>query len=404
MRWSTFSLGSVLSKTEIWTGEQVDVTKTLSTSTSASARHPHLVPGTGNPLKGKYIIGDLSATQLRESTLRSAIRSIERVLNLSSAAMADIAKGDYTSLVVRLKQLCPNNIWHKHGDMGDRLKSDNFKAGRDKGMKPPVVGASVDDVAVALQAAVLGTIGANLDDSTVTKATSSSRINDAVAELAGVTSEMSDFQRKSISDAFEQTAPKFKTSRAALKKYLKNTDESKTEAAESAYIEALSGDFKREWRSISSTAKDIAAKIGIDADGAEELFLDEAMQNGPMSDKVRQMVQNMRLPAFQRVLGKWWLGCSIDLPTIVGLDESGILTPFGAYLFRPFQSFSMGSGICMKAGQETGFTAVGNSDFQLGDNVTNKTHLGHFTFYFEPVVSLILMLLYEKTDMIFMSF
>lgn len=40
----------------------------------------------------------------------------------------------------------------------------------------------------------------------------------------------------------------------------------------------------------------------------------------------------------------------------------------------------------MKSGNDTGFTAVGNSDFQLGDNVTNKTHLGHFTFYFEPVV------------------
>jgi hypothetical protein len=46
----------------------------------------------------------------------------------------------------------------------------------------------------------------------------------------------------------------------------------------------------------------------------------------------------------------------------------------------------MGSAIVMVAGNETGFTAVGNSDFQLGDNVTNKTHIGHFTFYFEPIV------------------
>ena len=30
--------------------------------------------------------------------------------------------------------------------------------------------------------------------------------------------------------------------------------------------------------------------------------------------------------------------------------------------------------------------AVGNADFQLGDSVTNKTHVGHFTFYFEPII------------------
>ena len=63
----------------------------------------------------------------------------------------------------------------------------------------------------------------------------------------------------------------------------------------------------------------------------------------------------------------------------------------------------------MKAGTDTGMTVVGNSDFQLGgkylkflgvfcvlcfntsicsraDSVTNKTHLGHFTFYFESIV------------------
>ena len=46
----------------------------------------------------------------------------------------------------------------------------------------------------------------------------------------------------------------------------------------------------------------------------------------------------------------------------------------------------MGSAVVMKSGNDTGFTCVGNSDFQLGDSVVNKTHLGHFSFYFEPVV------------------
>jgi len=51
------------------------------------------------------------------------------------------------------------------------------------------------------------------------------------------------------------------------------------------------------------------------------------------------------------------------------------------------QSFTMGSAVVMRSGTDTGFTACGNSDFILGDSATNKTHLGHFTFYFEPVVT-----------------
>jgi len=76
----------------------------------------------------------------------------------------------------------------------------------------------------------------------------------------------------------------------------------------------------------------------------------------------------------------FYLGLPLNLATIEVLDSLGIITPFGAFVFRPFQSFNMGSAVIMKAGNDTGFTCVGNSDFQLGDSVTNKTHLGHFTF------------------------
>lgn len=100
-----------------------------------------------------------------------------------------------------------------------------------------------------------------------------------------------------------------------------------------------------------------------------------------------KVVETMGFTPMQRLIARWYLGCSIDLPTITALDAQGIVTPFGAYVFRPFQNFQMGSAIVMRAGTDTGFTAVGNSDFILGDNATNKTHLGHFTFYFEPVVT-----------------
>jgi hypothetical protein len=100
-----------------------------------------------------------------------------------------------------------------------------------------------------------------------------------------------------------------------------------------------------------------------------------------------ERARKMGFSPLQVYIAKWYLGCSIDLPTITALDAQGIVTPFGAYVFRPFQNFQMGSAIVMRAGTDTGFTAVGNSDFILGDNATNKTHLGHFTFYFEPVVT-----------------
>lgn len=165
MRWSTFSLGGVLKKTQIWSGEQVDVTK----GGGPNNKHLHEVNGNvpdENPLFDKNIIGDLEGSQLRESTLRSAIRSIERVLNLAPQAMSEIAAGEpngWETLASRLEQLCPNNIWHrtKLDQRARKLnRGDTSTDAEDTGyMLPPQVGSSVEDVAVALQAAILGTIG-----------------------------------------------------------------------------------------------------------------------------------------------------------------------------------------------------------------------------------------------------
>ena len=154
-------MGSVLKRTQIWSGNQVDVTKAREGPRDSNA---HLMLNPNNPLTGKNIIGDLDPSQLRESTLRSAVRSIERVLNLSQEALADIASDEpkgWQALASRLRQLCPNNIWHKKSvaNQANDLKSDNVARGDRTGMDPPVVGSSVEDVAVALQAAILGTIG-----------------------------------------------------------------------------------------------------------------------------------------------------------------------------------------------------------------------------------------------------
>ena len=66
--------------------------------------------------------------------------------------------------------------------------------------------------------------------------------------------------------------------------------------------------------------------------------------------------------------------------------EDDIPFPFGFLLVRPFQRYDMCSAILCRAGARLGQTFIGHSDFQLADNVINKTHVGHYTFYSKSIV------------------
>jgi len=55
-------------------------------------------------------------------------------------------------------------------------------------------------------------------------------------------------------------------------------------------------------------------------------------------------------------------------------------------LLRPFQTYNMASGVLMKGGLDTGFTAHGHHDFMLTDDVMHKVHIGHYTFYHKSIV------------------
>ena len=46
----------------------------------------------------------------------------------------------------------------------------------------------------------------------------------------------------------------------------------------------------------------------------------------------------------------------------------------------------MCSAILCRAGARLGQTFIGHSDFQLADNVINKTHVGHYTFYCKSII------------------
>lgn len=64
-----------------------------------------------------------------------------------------------------------------------------------------------------------------------------------------------------------------------------------------------------------------------------------------------------------------------------GDDDDGTVL-----LLRPFQTYNMASGILMKGGLDTGFTAHGHHDFMLTDDVIHKVHIGHYTFYHKSIV------------------
>jgi hypothetical protein len=66
-----------------------------------------------------------------------------------------------------------------------------------------------------------------------------------------------------------------------------------------------------------------------------------------------------------------------------GVDTKGDGT---VLLLRPFQTYNMASGILMKGGLDTGFTAHGHHDFMLTDDVIHKVHIGHYTFYHKSIV------------------
>ena len=62
------------------------------------------------------------------------------------------------------------------------------------------------------------------------------------------------------------------------------------------------------------------------------------------------------------------------------LAKHNCFVPVNVVLARPGMEYQMGSAVLMKGGAETGMTAVGHNDFQLGDDVASKMHYGHYTF------------------------
>lgn len=262
-------------------------------------------------------IGQLSDMALKESTLRDALRSIKAWRKrypgpgTNPKEWEDIVKGNIAAPVAA-----------------------NTAATIDS-----TVAASMEEVAAGIQSSVLAAIGSSVTDAMVAKATSSERINAALGTLASATDGMSDSQRYGVTKALEDDSVDFKASKTALKKFLKNTSDSDASGLEDAYIKAVSSDFRKNWRTISTSAKSIAAEIDAQAVQYRESNVEIG---GSVATRYKNSLSGEDLQIVQ-----WYLDLPVNLKTMQQLDDNGIVTPFGVFIMRPFQSFSMGSAIVM---------------------------------------------------------
>jgi len=342
-RWATLTLGEVLARTGVWSGQSINVRdgqppgvfrQTGHIANGMSPDHPLRVePGYG--FNFALVIGDLE--DLKSSTIRSAVKSLERTIR---------GLTQEREIQDKLNAICQNNVWGANvgplfEDIANNMSPDVAFASN---IGSSAATASVEEVADSLQRAMVDSVAPDGNEDVLAKAMSDS-IMGSINNVVSATSEMTDSQRGSIASAFVGAVANFKSSKSALKKVLRNADESKQRDLESAYTEAIKKDFKTNWKTITTEAKKIAAKIGVRGDGTPENF--DAINNKALFKYRFGAVENMGFSRLQKALARFYLGCSIDLPTIVSLDEQGIVVPFGAYVFRPFQSFQMGSAVVM---------------------------------------------------------
>jgi len=73
-----------------------------------------------------------------------------------------------------------------------------------------------------------------------------------------------------------------------------------------------------------------------------------------------------------------------------GKNSNGVsndkVTGSDLILFRPHQTYRMGSAILAAGGKDLGCTYHGHHDFMLSDDIIRKIHVGHYTFYSKSVV------------------
>ena len=310
-----------------------------------------------------------AATVACENHMETVDANINMTDGSAAAAGADVV----SPVFLLLRALMPNNLietndeWMEHPAAGDNLgkvmMGDNPAVQPTRGttVAAAPIGASMDDLVTTLQESVASQVG-GFDGTEDDFSTIAAGIND----ILGRASDWSDEKRYTVGKAIEAHAPEFTKSIAKLTALKNSTDSSAKKALAKDYVKALGSDFKSKWSKINATQKEIgkqeavkAAPIGLglqqdnDAAGLRSAIYDyeNLMQMQQIMGWIYTRSGYSRL---QKEVAKYWLMNFTDSNSVISMDRKGIPTPFGALVFRPFQSFNMGSAIVMKSGEQVG--------------------------------------------------
>jgi len=81
-----------------------------------------------------------------------------------------------------------------------------------------------------------------------------------------------------------------------------------------------------------------------------------------------------------RVAMQAMLGARVCGATLKRWIDKDCVFPFGVVVFKPYMMYEMGTAVLTVAGESTGKTFIGHSDFQLTDNVVRIVL--HISYYF----------------------
>lgn len=125
----------------------------------------------------------------------------------------------------------------------------------------------------------------------------------------------------------------------------------------------------------ASARFDKLARVGVGRcqdGGGEVQSVEELVRQGPARERWNRFGGNNKAREF--------LSMCASADSLVALAKKNVWLPFNVVLLRPKMTYDMCSAVLMKGGMETGLSAVGHNDFQLGDDVASKMHYGHYTF------------------------
>jgi len=106
-----------------------------------------------------------------------------------------------------------------------------------------------------------------------------------------------------------------------------------------------------------------------------------ATENGAkLWDQVNGNEGRGALTPHEQQCARIFLTAHATMKNIIEFASKDVWVPFEVMLMRSHMEYEMCSAVLMKGGMETGMTAVGHNDFQLGDDVASKMHYGHYTF------------------------